>query len=240
MKKHYCIRGCGKTVSRNGKNCRSCAQIGRKIPNKNMPLRRKDLNIEEIKGLYLKSGKSVHNIAKIFFCSDQTIYKRLELGGVSLDGKTRTPKKLYYCIDCGKIISSNNSKRCKKCHYKNISGSKNVGFLGGVSADYYRRISLEKLKQECHRCGTHKNLCVHHKDRNRRNNNISNLQMLCKSCHSKEHNRSKNFGKRNKISDMRKIIDKLLIKYSGNREVCDDLINIKKIKLSNVLKSYHG
>jgi len=55
--------------------------------------------------------------------------------------------------------------------------------------------------------------------------------MLCKSCHAKEHNRGKNFGKRNKISDMRKIIDILLMKYSGNSKFCKDLMNIKKNKI---------
>jgi len=27
MKKHYCIRGCGKTVSRNGKGCKDLMNI---------------------------------------------------------------------------------------------------------------------------------------------------------------------------------------------------------------------
>ena len=39
----------------------------------------------------------------------------------------------------------------------------------------------------CEICGLDKNLEIHHKDRNRNNNHLNNLQLLCKSCHSKQH-----------------------------------------------------
>ena len=46
----------------------------------------------------------------------------------------------------------------------------------------------------CQRCGFHastnkekKLIEVHHKDKNRTNNNPSNLEVLCRSCHTKEH-----------------------------------------------------
>jgi|ERR1700758_140027 len=40
---------------------------------------------------------------------------------------------------------------------------------------------------ECSRCGSKENLCRHHIDRNRLNNTPSNIEILCRSCHSKEH-----------------------------------------------------
>jgi 5-methylcytosine-specific restriction endonuclease McrA len=42
----------------------------------------------------------------------------------------------------------------------------------------------------CVRCGYNTAphiLGVHHKDRNRRNNELSNLEVLCPNCHSLEH-----------------------------------------------------
>lgn len=42
----------------------------------------------------------------------------------------------------------------------------------------------------CERCGFDANpviLGVHHKDRNRKNNEASNLEVLCPNCHSLEH-----------------------------------------------------
>lgn len=44
----------------------------------------------------------------------------------------------------------------------------------------------------CERCKWHhpfnESLARHHKDRNRNNNDLSNLEVLCQSCHTKEHN----------------------------------------------------
>lgn len=42
-------------------------------------------------------------------------------------------------------------------------------------------------KPSCEHCGTSERLGVHHKDRNWRNNDISNLMTLCSSCHTSLH-----------------------------------------------------
>lgn len=39
----------------------------------------------------------------------------------------------------------------------------------------------------CNRCGSKRRLLVHHQDRNRSNNATANLEVLCYSCHTKEH-----------------------------------------------------
>jgi len=52
-------------------------------------------------------------------------------------------------------------------------------------------IAREMIKS-CERCGydaVPKILGVHHKDRNRNNNEIFNLEVLCPNCHSLEHNK---------------------------------------------------
>jgi len=49
----------------------------------------------------------------------------------------------------------------------------------------------------CKRCGYDvepKILGVHHKDRNRNNNDLSNLEVLCPNCHSLEHAKHINHG----------------------------------------------
>lgn len=46
---------------------------------------------------------------------------------------------------------------------------------------------LQPEVQECQICKSTKNLDVHHKDGNFRNNTIENLMLLCRSCHMKEH-----------------------------------------------------
>lgn len=52
-----------------------------------------------------------------------------------------------------------------------------------------------KLPFYCECCKSTKNLLVHHKDHNRNNNNIENLQILCTSCHAVVHTRIKNINK---------------------------------------------
>lgn len=41
--------------------------------------------------------------------------------------------------------------------------------------------------KKCNRCGTLDKLLVHHKDHNRGNNEIDNLEVLCKRCHQMHH-----------------------------------------------------
>jgi 5-methylcytosine-specific restriction endonuclease McrA len=55
-----------------------------------------------------------------------------------------------------------------------------------------RSFILERDGHKCSECGYSSNsLCVHHKDRNPKNNSLDNLITLCKSCHSKEHGMDK-------------------------------------------------
>jgi 5-methylcytosine-specific restriction endonuclease McrA len=64
---------------------------------------------------------------------------------------------------------------------------------------FFRRIAKENLIQKCSLCKKDKRLEVHHIDFNRKNNKLSNLTILCKSCHSKIHKRDKNINDRRKI-----------------------------------------
>jgi hypothetical protein len=47
-------------------------------------------------------------------------------------------------------------------------------------------------KDACERCGVTEQLCVHHKDENRYNNELSNLETLCRRCHQLHHDCAKN------------------------------------------------
>ncbi len=66
---------------------------------------------------------------------------------------------------------------------------------GGDGITKYQYIEIVKKygkKFICEKCGlkSHdykKSLAVHHKDRNKKNNLINNLEILCDSCHMKEH-----------------------------------------------------
>jgi hypothetical protein len=70
-----------------------------------------------------------------------------------------------------------------------------VQWEGGKSPSVYRDIAFRELglKQECVVCGS-ENALVHHKDKDRTNNNIDNLVVLCRPCHARLHNHQGDCG----------------------------------------------
>ena len=60
----------------------------------------------------------------------------------------------------------------------------------GDGAYRYRKQALEAYESKCMRCGYNRYtqvLQVHHIDRDRKNNHIENLEVLCPTCHMEEH-----------------------------------------------------
>jgi 5-methylcytosine-specific restriction endonuclease McrA len=61
------------------------------------------------------------------------------------------------------------------------------------------RLDIIQLRQSCERCGSIKRLEVHHKTYARLfNEKLSDLELLCSTCHRKEHNIKSNKKKRRK------------------------------------------
>ncbi len=83
------------------------------------------------------------------------------------------------------------------------SGINNPNHKDGMFSQEYKRI-VEK--HFCERCGTTKDLVIHHKDHNHANNKRHNLEVLCNSCHSKHHNtgKTKKFCKRGHLLEQTK------------------------------------
>jgi 5-methylcytosine-specific restriction endonuclease McrA len=59
-----------------------------------------------------------------------------------------------------------------------------------------RQFLLNVLGGKCDLCGSIERLHLHHKDRNRKNNDLSNIQLLCASCHYKIHSTSESSPKK--------------------------------------------
>lgn len=53
----------------------------------------------------------------------------------------------------------------------------------------YRKRAIANFGEACARCGSVESIEVHHKDRDRKNNTPSNLEVLCRKCHRSEHRR---------------------------------------------------
>ncbi len=87
----------------------------------------------------------------------------------------------------GKKWSEEMKIKMSKSHKGLFKGSKNPAWKGGRKP-YYGRIANQVYREFhlyviCEECGTSEDICIHHRDTNKKNNQISNLQALCRSCH---------------------------------------------------------
>lgn len=103
-------------------------------------------------------------------------------------------RKQHLCVVCRKVIlAGQNKKTCsRRCANIHRTG---IRYGTGARKDkvkYQRGLKLCLLKLRppvCERCGyaRYEILNVHHKDRNRKHNEFSNLELLCPNCHAEEH-----------------------------------------------------
>lgn len=110
------------------------------------------------------------------------------------NGKPKTGFIEKECLCCGKLFKTEKrpsnqqvtcSRACSNTYFR--SGINNGNFID--SPNNYRNKALKAYKPICNICGFSNiaALQVHHKDRNRLNNDISNLEILCANCHALEH-----------------------------------------------------
>ena len=97
---------------------------------------------------------------------------------------------IYFCCrlhkDLGQKIE-NNISEIWPSHYNNLQ-KVDINSRNGTTSNY-RTIALRHYENKCCKCGIDDFLVleVHHKDRNRENNVLDNLAILCANCHTKEH-----------------------------------------------------
>ncbi len=85
---------------------------------------------------------------------------------------------LYFCC------------REHKDEAQRIGGIKEIHPSHYGTTKCYRDIAFREKEKRCERCGYDKHqaaIVVHHRDRNRNNNFLSNLEVLCCNCHAIEH-----------------------------------------------------
>ncbi len=125
-------------------------------------------------------------------------------------------RKQKRCLTCQKdfVPTGNNCKFCPTCSKENgvskrkerhkqtyvrkgyhQSKTSNNNWKGGIGI--YRQLIAT---YSCSRCGSQKNLCVHHKDEDRQNNEVDNLECLCKKCHQRQHECWKSLPKKEELS----------------------------------------
>ncbi len=103
-------------------------------------------------------------------------------------------RKEVPCVVCGTLILAHkHTKTCSRsCANKNRSGIKykNSSPKDKVKSQRALKTRLLEIRgKKCGRCdyGKFEILQIHHKDRNRDNNAIDNLELICPNCHYEEH-----------------------------------------------------
>lgn len=108
--------------------------------------------------------------------------------------KSKTSIVEVKCATCGKNIkrrqSEINKSKTGNLFCSHSCSAKMSNISRSENKYNYRNIAFRELPHKCDICGYDSIkgvLQVHHKDRIRTNNDISNLQILCPTCHSVEH-----------------------------------------------------
>lgn len=95
----------------------------------------------------------------------------------------------YECQHCHIKFQDSKSTKRKYCSKQCTNKASKETFIAKFST--VRKMMLARgMINQCARCSFNKYpliLGVHHKDRNRKNNDLSNLEVLCPNCHSIEH-----------------------------------------------------
>ena len=121
-----------------------------------------------------------------------------------------------YCAPCGKVYRADLARKLQYEWRVRTGYTKNPGVGSGGAQGFGPEHHSFKpdapnrykdhVKAECERCGSKSFLCGHHKDRDRGNNEPSNIETLCKRCHQIEHGCANHLPKvitqkqRNKLS----------------------------------------
>jgi len=126
------------------------------------------------------------------YCSNKCSYEGRKNGEIV--NCSTCNKKIY---KSQKDLKSSKSKKyfcSKSCQAiwrnKEFSGERHANWKKGESVDYKRVLLRHNITPICKICLNEDKrvLCVHHIDKNRKNNNLRNLMWLCYNCHYLVHN----------------------------------------------------
>lgn len=112
---------------------------------------------------------------------------------IQCNKNARTTSIITNCNGCGKSISVTPAE-CKKrskhyCSKSCAASVNNIGNHRNFKDKSYRKKAFAYYEPQCSVCGYDVvlHLIIHHKDKNRNNNEISNLDILCTKHHAAIH-----------------------------------------------------
>lgn len=118
----------------------------------------------------------------------------VDISHFTVNGMAKAKRIEKECLCCRVLFSTEKrstkeqvvcSRACSNTYFR--SGEENGNFID--SPNNYRNKAFKHYSPVCARCGFAHLLAleVHHKDRDRSNNNLDNLEIVCANCHTIEH-----------------------------------------------------
>lgn len=118
------------------------------------------------------------------------------VGNITKKEGRKTDKTVRFCILCSKRIKNYDTIYCShKCSTDHHTGFNHPNYKGGSIIRGYRKIWIngEQIPEHRHIMQEHlgrkllSSEIVHHKDKNKLNNELSNLELMSRSEHAKHH-----------------------------------------------------
>lgn len=138
---------------------------------------------------------------KCYLCSKEFNNRNSYAGHISHHNRT----KEHYLKNAKKMILTKKTRIYKKRimseenklkHSKRMLEKNNPNYKNGIRKKLENLfISIINEYKECIICGSKKNLCIHHLNKNKEDNQKENLILLCRKCHDNLHQRGYNFRK---------------------------------------------
>lgn len=116
---------------------------------------------------------------KAKYCSKKCYYKAQHLNG----------SVTFECKHCHKKFLGSPSEKRIYCSRACINKESKKTFVAKYTT-VRKKMIIRDMVKKCEICGYNESkeiLGIHHKDRNNKNNELSNLMVLCPNCHSLEH-----------------------------------------------------
>ncbi len=110
-------------------------------------------------------------------------------------------KGLKFCCSKCRVAFNSYKSRVKQGLIKNPGVGSGGNQIGNNNHQYktgigiYNKLAFSSKPHLCERCESTENLLTHHRDHNRKNNSLENLEILCKKCHQKHHEKRDSTGK---------------------------------------------
>lgn len=169
-------------------------------------------NAELLKHLYLELNKTRKEVSQIIGCCEAFVYKAFQKFDIVKPHSKYPNRKPGYgrkgsLTEAGRLALSKAKSGSKSNFWKHDRGTLTPS---GGYCEAHRK--YKDKKTNCEFCNTAKNLEIHHIDKNPKNNDESNIKILCSKCHHLWHRPGAIGCFRDKI---------ISIKYVGVEDVYD-------------------